>query len=236
MSLGARFLAIAKDPTIIPGVHHHCDEWCDYCPVTTRCLGFRCTEEFRKYHRRRRRDPTFESIEQAAAFTQDMSAAEGVATPELDLLLSRSAEQAGLHTSDPLAGIALKYAIGVAVLMAAIADQVVTAPPQHPTPAAENVVLWYHLRIYFRLVRALVAKERSTMESGGRLEDAVGSAKLVLVSVERSRDAWRTLEARVDRADTSRLIALLDDIERGIDDRLPAARRFVRLGLDVPIL
>jgi hypothetical protein len=39
------FLAIAKDPTIIPGVHHHCDEWCDYCLVTNRCLAFRCTVE-----------------------------------------------------------------------------------------------------------------------------------------------------------------------------------------------
>ena len=34
------FLAIAKDPTIIPGVHHHCDEWCDCCLVTNRCLEF----------------------------------------------------------------------------------------------------------------------------------------------------------------------------------------------------
>ena len=41
------FLAIAKDPTIIPGVHHHCDEWCDYCLVTNRCLAFKCTDEHR---------------------------------------------------------------------------------------------------------------------------------------------------------------------------------------------
>ncbi len=164
-----------------------------------------------------------------------MSAAEGVATPELDLLLSRSAEEAGLHTSDPLAGIAFEYAVGAAVLMAPVAGKVVASPPQHPTPAAENVVLWYHLRIYFRLVRALVAKERSTLGPDGRLEDAIGSAKLVLVSVERSRDAWRTLEARFSPVDVSGLIALLDAVERGIDDRLPEARCFVRLGLDVPI-
>jgi hypothetical protein len=237
MRLADRFLAIAKDPTIIPGVHHHCDEWCDYCPVTTRCFGHRCTEEFRRYHRRRRGEPTFASIEQAAAFTREMSAAEGVATPELDLLLSQSAEDAGLHTGDPLAGIAFEYAIGVAALMATIAERVVMAPPQHPTPAAENIVLWYHLRIYFRLVRALVSKERSrsTTGAGGRLEDAIGSAKLVLVSAHRSRDALRTLVTRFDRAEINRLIGLLDDIERGIDDRLPEARRFARLGLDVPI-
>jgi hypothetical protein len=235
MSLAARFLAIAKDPAIVPGVHHHCDEWCDYCPATARCFGFRCTEEFRKYHRRRRGDPTFDSVEQAAAFTQEMSAAEGVPTPELDLLLKGTAASAGLQTSDPLAGVAWDYAVGVALLMAAATDRIVTARPRHPTPAAENVVLWYHLRIYFRLVRALVAKERSAAGLGGRVEDAIGSAKLVLVSAARSRDALRTLAERFDPAEISRLISLLDAIERGIDTRLPAARRFVRLGLDLPI-
>jgi hypothetical protein len=36
------FLAIAKDPAIISGAHHHCDEWCDYCVVTARCLTLGC--------------------------------------------------------------------------------------------------------------------------------------------------------------------------------------------------
>lgn len=236
MSLAARFLRIAKDPTIIPGVHHHCDEWCHYCPVTTRCLGFRCTEEFRKYHRRRRADATFESIEQAAEFTRELSAAEGVPTPELDTLLDRSAAGNDLHTSDPLARVGWEYALAVAVLMAPRAHSIVTAKPQQPAPHAENIVLWYHLRLYFRLVRALVAKERYDAGSGGRLDDALGSAKLVLVSAHRSRDAWRALESRFDPDDVRQLIALLDELERGIDARLPEARRFVRLGLDVPVV
>ena len=37
-----QFLAIARDPRIIPGVHHYCNEWCDYCPVTARCCGYLC--------------------------------------------------------------------------------------------------------------------------------------------------------------------------------------------------
>src|SRR5688572_2038934 len=236
MSLAARFLTIAKDPTIIPGVHHHCDEWCDYCPVTARCLGFRCTQDFRKYRRRRPGDPTFESLEEAAEFTRDMSIAEGVPTPELDMLLAGSAESAGLRTSDPLAGAAWEYAVGVAVLLASVATSVVAAPPQHPAPGGENVVLWYHVRIYFRLVRALVAKERSSSGLAGRWDDAIGSAKLVLVSVDRSRSALRGLSGRFDPAEISRLIALLDGIESGIDERLPEARRFVRPGLDVPVI
>ena len=34
--MNAQFLSIAKDPRIIPGMRHYCDEWCHYCPVTER--------------------------------------------------------------------------------------------------------------------------------------------------------------------------------------------------------
>ena len=64
------FLAIAKDPTIIPGVHHHCDEWCDYCLVTHRCLAFRCTAERRRRQVLADEEPTFRSLDEAVSFTR----------------------------------------------------------------------------------------------------------------------------------------------------------------------
>jgi hypothetical protein len=90
----ARFIAIAKDPSIIPGVHHHCDEWCDYCPVPERCLSFRCTAAFRQQHRRREADSTFASMDQAVAFTRELAMLEGSSTAELDALLADRAVQA----------------------------------------------------------------------------------------------------------------------------------------------
>ena len=76
--MNARFLAIAQDPTIIHGVHHHCDEWCDYCSLTARCLGFRCTEAFMEERGRRRRHPAFAAFantEEAVAFSYARSRA-----------------------------------------------------------------------------------------------------------------------------------------------------------------
>ena len=96
------------------------------------------------------------------------------------------------------------------------------------------MILWYHLRLYFRIVRALVARERHAAGTGGRLEDALGSAKLALVSIARSRRALRSLGPPFDPSHTAVLIAALDAIERTVDDRLPDARAFVRVGLDVP--
>ena len=36
------FVQLATDPNLIPGVYNGCDQWCDYCPVTARCLAFKC--------------------------------------------------------------------------------------------------------------------------------------------------------------------------------------------------
>jgi len=95
-----QFLAIARDPQIIPGVHHYCNEWCDYCGVTARCCGYRCTELYRKRRGRKDGEPTFRTINEAVEFTREMSAAEGVRTDELDALLgSRRAHRASTPTT-----------------------------------------------------------------------------------------------------------------------------------------
>lgn len=234
MQINARFLAVARDPRIIPGVHQHCDEWCDYCPVTSRCLAFRCTAEFRKQHRRRDTDPTFASMDEAVVFTRELSAIEGVPTDELDALVANPPGASGIETKDPLAEAAWDYAVRAAILLMPMSAELIAAPPDPSGPQPEQVVFWYHLRIYMRVFRALVAKERAA--SNGRMEDAIGSAKLALVSVARSRDALRRMDQRFDAGEQAGLIAMLDELERGIDEQFPEARAFVRLGLDVPVV
>jgi hypothetical protein len=228
------FLAIAKDPTIIPGVHHHCDEWCDYCVVTNRCLAFRCTAEHRRRQGLADGEPTFRSLDEAVAFTRSVARAEGESTPELDALVSEGAQRAGLHTSDPLAGEALDYARQVAIGFAPIAELVARAPIRRSGPEPEEVLLWYHVRIYLRLVRALVARE-GRGPGGNRMEDANGSAKLVLVAIRKSRAAIEQLHANEPTDDFSALLSTLVTLERGIEDRFPDANMYLRIGLDVPV-
>ncbi len=233
-NVNRRFLEIAKDPRIIPGVHHHCDEWCHYCPVTQRCLTFRCTEEFRKEHRRAEDDPTFASMAEAIAFTRTIAAIEGTSTAELDALVAQGPEAAGMQTADPLAGIALDYALRVAIGLRSVVPVMAAGPPAAGQPQPEEVLLWYHVRIYLRLVRALVAKEGKA-PGGVRMDDALGSAKLVLVAVQKSRAAVECLQRR-DRDDLSELLTMLETLERGVDERFAGARSFVRFGLDVPVM
>jgi hypothetical protein len=231
----SQFLSIARDPQIIPGVHHYCDEWCTYCPVTNRCLGFRCTQAFRKRHRRTETEPTFTSVDEAADFTRQLSAVEGLRTDELDALMANPPGQSGVQTSDPLVDLAWEYAERITILMWPQALRFATVPaeatPGGPTP--EEIVIWYHLRIYMKVFRALVALESHS--EGARGDEARGCAKLALVSIERSHTALASLRATLGEGEVDALLDVLRQLREGTEERFPDARSFVRLGLDYPV-
>jgi hypothetical protein len=235
--MNAQFLAIAQDPRIIPGVHHYCDEWCDYCPVTQRCLGFLCTEAFRKERGRKEHDETFATMDEAFEFTRQLSAIEGIRTDELDELLAHPPGQSGVRTDDPLAERALDYAARAELLLLPIALKLASrrssrSPSGVPSP--EEVVVWFHVRIYTKIFRALVSAA-SDCAAGPRGDDARGCAKLAMVSIDRSRAALETLRQTMGVQLINPLIAILGELDLGLDQRFPDARSFVRVGLDCPI-
>lgn len=231
--MNPRFLAVANDPAIIPGVHHYCDEWCDYCPVTRRCLAFRCIGEWRKQHGRAPSGLTFASLDEAAAFTRELAAVDGVPTDELDALLANPPGASGVSTSDPLAAAAWEYAIRIAVVMMAATGAIAEFEPRAAGPEPEEIVRWCHLRIYMSVFRALVSAERATGESGWA--DALGCANRAIVMTNRSRRALQAMRTEGGAAEIDALVSLLTALEQGIDERFPGARSFVRLGLDLPV-
>ena len=228
------FLQIARDPRVIPGVHHYCDEWCAQCALTTRCLAYRCIEVYRRMKGRTENEPPFRTTEETIEFTRVLSAVEGRSTPELDTLLEAPAQAAkAFRTSDPLSRAALEYALGVSMWLVLSPDELARRR-RGTQPGPEEVALWYHLRIYTKVTRAIITRERVMKGLPSRGEDAVGCAKLALVAVQRSRRALQQLRTDATASTVDQLVASLDQIERGIDERFPAARSFVRVGLDVP--
>lgn len=231
--LRARFMAIAADPRIIPGVHHHCDEWCQYCPVTDRCLGFRCTAEVRKARGRAEGEETFSSIEEGVAFTREISAVEGVSTAALDALLANGSAPTEV-TADPLARSAWEYAVGVALAYGQEAFVVANGPPPRDEPSPDQILLWYHLRIYMRVFRA-IAPLHGNPESRNS-DEALGSAKLVLYAIERSKRALESLAGSLDRTNVRELSAKLLALDCGVRKQFPTADSFIRIGLDAPVV
>ena len=230
-----QFLAIARDPQIIPGVHHYCNEWCDYCGVTARCCGYRCTELYRKRRGRKDGEPTFRTINEAVEFTREMSAAEGVRTDELDALLANPPGKSGIQTDDALAELAWQYTERVALLLAPLALEWSIKPPQRSFdgPPPMEIVLWHHVRIYMKVFRALVA--RDTHAGGAESDDALGCAKLALVSIDHSLAALRRLTDAFSRADHDELQRLLIQVRDRLDATIPGARAYIRPGLDEPV-
>ena len=230
--MNPQFIAIANDPTLIPGVHHYCDEWCDYCPVTTRCLAFRCTSEFRTQRGRAPADPTFINFEEAADFTREVAATEGTRTDQLDALMASPISQSGVEASDPLASLAWDYAVCASELMMPTWRAILALSAGSSGPAPDEIVMWYHLRIYMTVFRALIARTQAGADGS---EEAVGCARLALVSVQRSRSAVGLLRTDRNGGAVDGLVARLDALEHGLDERFPAARRFVRVGLDCAV-
>ena len=37
---------MARDPRIVPRIHRYCDEWCEQCAATDRCLLYKWRQEF----------------------------------------------------------------------------------------------------------------------------------------------------------------------------------------------
>ena len=110
----------------------------------------------------------------------------------------------------------------------------ITPPPRLPDgPLPMEIVLWYHVRIYMKVFRALVARE--THAGGAASDDALGCAKLALVSIDDSLEALRRLRDAFSKADHDELQRLLTQVRDQLEEKIPGARAYIRVGLDEPV-
>jgi len=232
--LRARFMAIAADPLIIPGVHQHCDESCNRCHLTDRCLEFRCTNEFRKVNGRKNGEQTFVSIDEAVTFTRDLSSIGGVCTAALDALLGNGPAMPEV-TNDTLAVSAWEYAVAVVLAYGPQSLAAADGPPAPGEPSPEENVLWYHLRIYMRIFRAIAAVHGTGLRPENA-DEALGSAKLAEYSIRRSQQAVMKLAAVPVHASAAALSGKLDAVHCEIRERFPKADAYIRIGMDAAVV
>src|SRR5262249_42580308 len=106
-----------------------------------------------------------------------------------------------------------------------------TTTAGHPPP--EETLLWYQLRIYMKVFRALVARDAHACGAGS--EEARGCGKVALVSIDRSLDALAQLRHALGTDEALELQQMLMHLRDGLESRVPGARAFIRLGLDQPV-
>ena len=234
--MNPRFLAVAKDPTIIPGVHHHCDEWCDYCPVTARCLAFKCQPAAGGgdiY------DNVAQMMRAAMTFLKDCHEAEGLEPPEelLRLLEDSDAPSRVTHAplEDPLGRMARHYAMLAAALLATQARGTLTErfPKREHGPTPFEIFAFYHMLIGIKICRAIVSAAEAARNGGAAARaDSDMSAKVALVAIDRSCEALQVMTLDDGDPRIEHLQRHLARLRRQVEGRFPAARAFVRPGLD----
>jgi hypothetical protein len=218
----------------IPDVHLYCDDWCDYCPVTARCVAFRVRQRW-EAERGPWAQPTMDDL---IAQTREVAAAAGRPTPGLDAMLAGDPKREfqPAEADEWLVTAASQYAAGAEFLLKRLGWN--KPAPQgfaHP-PSAHDVLAGYSLFIAARAGRAVVAAARADRGIPGEREDAEGCAKICLMAIDRSRAALKRLPAARYGRIVRHLLGILDTLAGGLETRIPGARAYVRAGLDAPIV
>jgi len=105
---------------------------------------------------------------------------------------------------------------------------------------ALEVIGWYEHQIWVKLMRALHQEDRpELLDDDGKpfSRDSDGSAKVALLGIDRSIEAWGVLRRLLPAGTDSVLDIMvhLDRIRRRVERAFPEARAFVRPGFDGPI-
>jgi len=231
-----RFLSLATDPNLVPGIYNGCDQWCHYCPATERCLAFKCrptpATSAGIY------DDIESSMFESMRYLKECHEAEGLQPPE-DLLRlleghPRTAD-AFLPINDPLERMGKHHAVLATAFLASSDESL----PELPLPKREHgptpfeVFLYYHLQIAVKIYRAISSAREAARTGGAQARwDADVSAKVALLGIDRSRDALQVMTLDDPDPRIEHMRTHLARLRRELEGRFPAARTLVRPGLD----
>ncbi len=239
-------------PDLIPGIYNYCDRWCERCAYTSCCLQFQIESEetssgdalqnFDALNARFWEDMS-EALVQAMCLLREMAAQHGIDPEDLDKETAFSELQENLHRNareHPCAAAALVYSGMVNEWFVAV-DEFSEAEESlltnYPRSLDEHlqVIRHYQYFIYPKLVRALEGRMDELFIADHELQsDANGTAKVALITMDRSLAAWSVLYAEYPAHEDTTLSILvhLDRLRRSIEVVFPAARAFIRPGLD----
>ena len=228
------FVRVAADPTLIPGVYEMCDQWCMYCPVTERCLAYRCSPDIasgKQDIEKSLADRLYEGME----FLKKLCDAEGRPVPELDALLSEDPRHTVkfIPIDDPIEKMGRRYAQLSDAYLISHSDFPFEMRPRPSGPTPFEVFAWFHWLIPSKIYRALISAARAARGGEDWLRnDALASAKVALIGMDRSLDALAALGREEEDARVEFLQAHLRRLRREVEGRFPEARTFLRTGLD----
>jgi hypothetical protein len=231
-------LKIAADPTLIKGIYDMCDRWCMYCRVTERCFAFRCNPAIQSGNWDTPRSVA-DSLHDGILLLKQQTDAEGTTPPEIDAMLSDDprdrVRRFEIEIDDPIERIGARYAHLSEVYLHSRPDYPFELKPRSTGPTPLEVFAWFHALVSAKVYRALVSAAHRARGDKGRKDDALKSAKVALIGMDRSLDALSALAAEDDDPRLELLRSQLQRLRREVEGRFPDARAYVRPGLDAPL-
>jgi len=232
---------MARDPRFIPGIYNYCDQWCQRCALTSRCMNYAMALEedaggcesqdveneafWDKLHETF--DATIGGLEEAAE-AMDLDIDE----EDFDESLDEQDEIRETVHAQPFSRTAMRY-IDVAEQWLRSHEDLASAGPADMRDCLE-VIRWYQHQIWVKLSRAADGAIRARIDDmEGSRQDADGSAKVAILGIERSLAAWATLLNQFpDHEDAIFAMGTLRRLLRQVEAAFPNARAFRRPGFD----
>ena len=227
----------------ISGIHNYCDSWCERCAFTTRCAVYAvevATQMFDGDHEaaaalvlsprppmtaeeERRREELFEAMNNSEP---------------TDAEVAEYRRQEEARTERIEESPAITASVQAALLMDAWLDAHEEAGVQRDphTTQALDVVRWDRHLIPVKLRRALRGLDEYTrdedFEDDPVQNDWNGTAKVTLISIRRSIEAWNTLAEALSDPEAKAIAEELRELHRQVLRTFPDADRFIRPGFD----
>jgi hypothetical protein len=255
---------LAANREFISGIYNYCDRWCERCAFSSRCFLYATESADPDLDAPDIRDLNnvkfwrkLESVFKDANELIKQCAAEA----GIDLDAIDQSEAAASHNQERATARATESSVlarNYARMVDAWFESELVAAEQLDDDAqlqakragieidaqdAFEVIRWYQFFIATKVFRALAGSEddfRGVYPDDVRDEinpaqtDANGSAKIALIAIDRSLNAWRVIQSCVPAKQKSivPLMALLENVRTDIERELPLARDFIRPGFD----
>lgn len=242
----------------IPGIYNYCDRWCDRCEQKLHCMSFVMGSRLEEKggfsfdhevihedeglwtHLKGVFESTYEVLQELAVErgieVEDIYASENINREfwgeDFEIQLKDEKNNPQIENSD-IIRITLIYED----LAEKCLEKILIANPEKKKEKRQEdafeVVNWYVDFMQSKMRRALYA-----FHLGGKKEEEFenynGSAKVVLLAIDRSIKAWKEIavsEAEWER-EIGHLLVVLAQLQKDIEKQFPKAREFKRPGFE----
>ena len=252
-----------KKPGYIDGIYNYCDRWCERCIFTSRCRNFegirKLNPEEQDIENKAFWDRIGKNFETAIKLLHKAAEKSGVdlnaiSAAEKDDYSRRAKRDRNAAKSHPLAKDTLLYIekgrklLENDELMKQKASDMVkqfelgiqsedqVSGEVSVIKDCQEIITWYLHFIHIKFMRALMGKleDDGWQEANGFQRDCDGSAKIAMIAIDKSIEAWTLMLQFIPAAedDIIELLALLQKARRMAESEFPKARTFVRPGFD----